>query len=146
MPRPKKAKPTCTTCGRSFDRKNNLEWHEATHAAITGETPVPNGEENPMADPCPNCHTLEHTIEKKDSEMEKMAEDLRSAATALRQPPKADGHSDFQTLLDCPSCGPPALQSFEKKGGAVLPPGQVKPELVKYVKEHFPIFAAELTV
>jgi ssDNA-binding Zn-finger/Zn-ribbon topoisomerase 1 len=146
MPRPKKQKPTCATCGRSFDRQNNLEWHQATHAAVTGETPADGEEHDPMAESCPNCHTLEHKVEKQDGEMEKMAEDLRSAATALRQPPKADGHQDFQTLLDCPSCGPGALASFEKKGGAVLPPGQVKPELVRYVKEHFPIFSAEVEV
>jgi len=99
-----------------------------------------------MAESCPNCHTLEHAMEKKDSEISRMAEDLQEAATALRQPPANPGHQDFQSLLDCPNCGPPALTSFEDAGGAVLPPGKVKPQLVKYVKEHFPIFASEVEV
>jgi hypothetical protein len=75
-----------------------------------------------------------------------MQEDLKTAATALRQPPKAEGHQDFQTLLDCPSCGPPALASFEGLGGAVLAPGKVKPALVRYVKDHFPIFSQDTEI
>jgi hypothetical protein len=147
MARPKKQKPTCDTCGRSFDRQNNLEWHQATHVGITDEAPAIAEENTAMAESCTNCHTLEHQIEKKDSELDKMAEDLREAATALRQPPpKADGHQDFQSLLDCPSCGPPAVTSFEGRGGAILPPGRVKPALVSYVKEHFPIFSGEVEI
>jgi hypothetical protein len=149
MARPKKAKPTCVTCGRSFDRANNLEWHRATHSAaeldIAGDSPVI-GEGAEMEGTCANCHTLEHQIEKKDVEMEKMAEDLRSAATALRQAPQTPGHHEFADLLDCPNCGPPALTRFEAAGGAVLPPGRVKPALVKYVKSAFPIFGAEVEV
>jgi ssDNA-binding Zn-finger/Zn-ribbon topoisomerase 1 len=162
MGRPRKEKPTCDTCGRVFARQNNLDWHAATHASGTGPAPVITDhaavtgpappitepeEVEQMAESCPNCHTLEHKLEKQDSEIERMADDLRSAATALRQPaPKAEGHTDFQGLLDCPSCGPPALTSFEGAGGAVLPPGRVKPALVNYVKEHFPIFGAEVEV
>ena len=99
-----------------------------------------------MADTCTNCHTLEHKIEKKDDELARMAEDLTEAATALRQPREEPGHQDFKQLLDCPNCGPPALTAFEDAGGAVLAPGKVKPGLIKYVKEHFPIFAAEVNI
>lgn len=99
-----------------------------------------------MAETCTNCHTLEHQMEKKDADIERMTDDLREAATALRQKPEPanPGHQDFQGLLDCPNCGPPALSTFENAGGAVLPPGRVKPALVKYVKENFPIFTAEV--
>jgi ssDNA-binding Zn-finger/Zn-ribbon topoisomerase 1 len=145
MARPKKEKPTCETCGRSFDRQNNLEWHRATHVAITGETPVI-GEDQPMAEACPNCHTLEHTLEKRDGEIERMGEELRSAAATLKRPPEQPGHSDFQQLLDCPSCGPPAVKTFELAGGAVLPPGRVKPALVGLVKKHYKLFGTEVEV
>ena len=111
----------------------------STHAETTGDSPVTEGENN-MAEGCTNCHTLEHEIEKKDTEISRMAEDLQEAATALRQPQPNPGHQDILELIDCPNCGPPALTAFEDKGGAVLAPGKVKKQLVKYVRENFPIF------
>jgi len=96
-----------------------------------GDTPL-------NAENCPNCHRLEHKIEKQDSELAQLGLDLTEAATRLRQAPAADGHQDIASLLDCPSCGPPALQRFESDGGAVLQPGKVQPGLVEIVKKHFP--------
>jgi len=152
MARPRKSKPTCQHCGRSFDRQGNLKWHLQTHGnepanspVITDESPITRGEQI-MSDACPNCHTLEHKIEKKDDELSAMALELQDAASALRQPPQNPGHQDIQELLDCPSCGTTALAQFEKRGGAVLPPGKVKPQLIKYVKENFPIFEKGITI
>ena len=151
MGRPAKTRPTCTTCGRSFDRRNNLEWHEQVHKSespvITGAGPAAVDKGGDMAEGCTNCHSLEHKLEKQDAELGRMAEDLQTAATALRQPPEqTPGHQDILQLLDCPGCGPSALSSLEEAGGAVLRPGSLKPELAELVKKHFPIFGSEVKI
>jgi len=138
MARPRKPKPTCEHCGREFARQGNLDWHLSTHA-ITDETPM-NGGEN-VNESCPNCHKLEHTIEQRDGEISRMTDDLSEAAAALRTPPQNPGHQDIAGLIDCPNCGPPALAAFENRGGAVIRPGQLKPQLVGMLKKHFPVFA-----
>jgi len=93
-----------------------------------------------MTEGCTDCHKKEHEIEKKDTMITQLTEDLSAAATRLRQPQEQDGHKDIQSLIDCPSCGKTAVDKFEKKGGAVLPPGVVKPFIVDYVKKNYPIF------
>jgi hypothetical protein len=149
MPRPKKNKPTCNTCGREFNRKQNLEWHLPIHdvsgADLTAnlgnviEAPSLNKEDQ-LSEGCTECHTKEHALEKKDDQINQLTQDLSAAATRLRQPQEPDGHKDIQSLLDCPGCGSDAIKKFEKSGGAVLPPGVVKPKMIEYVKKNFPIF------
>tara|TARA_R100001086_G_scaffold186001_1_gene104237 strand:+ start:1223 stop:1678 length:456 start_codon:yes stop_codon:yes gene_type:complete len=150
MARPKKTKPTCDHCGRTFDRQGNLKWHAQTHAPSNSTIPDPSlitiGDKDMPESSCTNCHTLEHKIERKDDELAQMALELQDAATALRKPQATPGHQNIQELLDCPSCGPTALTQFEKRGGAILPPGKVKPQLIKYVKKNFPIFEKGITL
>ena len=138
MARPKKSKPTCEHCGRQFARQGNLDWHLSTHTN-TDDSPMNGGD--PVSDSCPNCHKLEHTIEQRDTEISRMADDLSDAANALRKPPENPGHQDIAGLIDCPNCGPPALEAFEKNGGAIIRPGELKPQLVGMIKKHFPVFA-----
>jgi hypothetical protein len=152
--RPKKVRPTCDSCGQSFARQQNLDWHMPTHdkteessIIIDNQTmPSVTQEEQTMSDGCNDCHKKEHIIEKKDGQITQLTEDLSAAATRLRQPEPQDGHKDIQSLIDCPSCGKPAVEKFEKKGGAVLPPGVVKPFVVDYVKKNYPIFEKGLEI
>lgn len=153
MPRPKKIRPTCTTCGQTFARPQNLEWHMPIHdkyddKSITSEikNDVNQIAEGEMSEGCSDCHKKEHQIEKKDGMITQLTEDLSAAATRLRQPQEQDGHKDIQSLIDCPSCGKPAVEKFEKRGGAVLPPGVVKPFVVDYVKKNYPIFEKGLEI
>lgn len=99
-----------------------------------------------MSDGCTDCHKKEHELEKKDGLITQLTDDLSAAATRLRAPQEPDGHHDIQSLIDCPSCGRPAVEKFEKRGGAVLKPGVVKPFVVDYVKKNYPIFEEGLEI
>jgi ssDNA-binding Zn-finger/Zn-ribbon topoisomerase 1 len=152
--RPKKQRPTCTSCGQTFARQQNLDWHLPTHDKTEGSSmildnqPILSGhqEVETMSDGCTDCHKKEHEIEKKDSMITQLTEDLGAAANRLREPQQPDGHKDIQSLIDCPSCGKSAVEQFEKRGGAVLPAGVVKPFVVNYVKKNYPIFEEGLEI
>jgi len=95
---------------------------------------------------CPNCHSMEHELEKKQDRITDLTQTVSELKANVRNSPDAPGHKSFTELLDCPGCGPAALSEFEAAGGAVLRPGEVKPTLARIVKEVFPVFSDGIEV
>jgi hypothetical protein len=144
--RPSKKQFECNLCERTFQRKNNLSWHLAAHQKKAGSPVITDNSEGNM-DFCPECMRWENKHDKQDDKIRTLRAEIDDQQNRFANELESSrGHHSFSDLLNCdgPECGSRAVEKFEEEGGAVVPPGLVKPELIKMVKAKFPTFKGML--
>lgn len=144
--RPAKKEYECNLCERTFKRKNNLSWHLEAHQRKAGSPEITDNKGDVM-DFCPECMRWENKADKQNDKIQALETELNEQQNRFSAEMETSrGHHSFTDLLSCdgPECGEVAVTKFEAEGGAVVPPGLVKPELIKLVKSKFPTFKTML--